>query len=77
MKTPDKIYIPGDMDSIGFEVLQMKSPGDVEYIRKDMLVGWLKLSWAVCLPPVEGKDKPIYAASREAFQAVIDKIESI
>lgn len=77
MKTPDKIYVPGDTDPIGFEAYQKKYPGDVEYIRKDTLLEWLKLSWAVCLPPVEGKDKPIYAASREAFQAVIDKIESI
>ena len=42
MKTPDKIFLPGDIDWPSAAILTLgNQPGDVEYIRKDALLEWI------------------------------------
>lgn len=43
MKTPDKIYIPNDIKVTAAALLTNGiQEGDVEYIRKDALMEWVK-----------------------------------
>lgn len=42
MKTPDKIFLPGDIDWPSAAILTLgNQPGDIEYIRKDALLEWI------------------------------------
>ena len=68
MRTPDKIYVPGDTDPIGFEAYQKKYPGDVEYIRKDTLLEWAK-------EKVSSHEFDQFV--RIAYESVVNKIESL
>ena len=43
MKTPDKIFLPGDTDWPSAAILTLgNQPGDVEYIRKDAVLELLQ-----------------------------------
>lgn len=43
MKAPDKIFLPDDIDWPSAAILTLgNQPGDVEYIRKDVLMELLK-----------------------------------
>lgn len=66
MKAPDKIYI--DEDLIAYYSLMDRHDGDLEYIRKDTLLEWVKEIKRICkgAEPIE-----------KAYQTVIDKIESL
>ena len=43
MKTPDKIFLPGYIDWTSAALLTLgNQPNDIEYIRKDVLLEWVK-----------------------------------
>ena len=78
MKAPDKIYvnIPGDYWHVaGSE----RTVNDIEYIRKDALLEWLKLAVECYSHPdtVNVVDTIRCEGKKWAFQDVINKIESI
>lgn len=75
LKTPDKIFLPGDIDWPSAAILTLgNQPGDVEYIRKDTLLEWaknLKERWEE--PPMS-RHSPgcVYM-----LEQLIDKIETL
>ena len=76
--TPDKIYvnIPGDY---WHRVDSDKTVNDIEYIRKDTLLEWLKLAVECYSHPdtVNVVDTIRCEGKKWAFQNVINKIESL
>ena len=66
MEAPDKIFI--DEDLIAFHVLQTKHDGDIEYIRKDVLMEWAK-------EHQEGERQGSYTWS--CYQIFIDKLNEM
>lgn len=70
---PDKIFI--DEDLISFHVLQTKHDGDIEYIRKDVLVELLKEKRKSIKECSATKERKVAALS--VFDFLIDKIESL
>ena len=66
MKTPDKIYIPGEWLCIPKNHFETEdSPGATEYIRKDALLEWAKFK------------RFEVPGNGEAYQELIDKINSL
>lgn len=62
---PNKIYI--DEDLINYHCLTYRCDGDLEYIRKDVLLEWVKLAYGkVSMNPFD---------CSEAFDELIGKIE--
>ena len=67
MKAPDKIFLPGDIDLPSAAILTLgNQPDDVEYIRKDALLEWLK----------DRRAEHSFEV-RKAYQRTIEKIESL
>lgn len=75
MEAPDKIYMPNELLS---EEWQRHIEGeDTAYIRKDTLLEYLRNKFAIVDSHLKAQDDPVWWGQRNAFQQVIDKIESI
>jgi len=72
---PDKIYMPNELLS---EEWQRHIEGeDTAYIRKDVLLKYLRNEFAIVDSYLKAQDDPVWWGQLNAFQQVIDKIESI
>lgn len=78
-KSPDKIFLPGYIDLPSAAILTLgNQPGDVEYIRKDALLEFLKKNVNEIEIAMEtGADDPVLWGQRNAFKQVIDKINAM
>ena len=78
MEAPDKIYIC----DFGSELSQDWHTEhcyekDIEYIRKDALLKYLRNEFDIVDFHLKAQDDPVWWGQRNAFQQVIDKIESL
>ena len=72
MKAPTKIFVPAEMDPLGFEAYRKRYPGDIEFIRKDELTAWLK----DMIDIYDGSDE--YDTGRRiAYRDVLEKISEV
>ena len=83
--SPNKIFIPENLDWPSAAILTFgNKPGDVEYIRKDALLEWLRKEYETIFFYYE-KMKNVTgcvgdtssSGKAEAYKNVIDKIESL
>ena len=73
MKAPDKIVMPEAASQLRFTMTE-----SVEYIRKDALLEWAKDLKHVYEVPVNNHEaSKICRTKAEAFQMIIEKIESL
>ena len=74
---PNKIYV--DEDLIFYYSLTDRHVGNLEYIRKDALLEWLRKEYEVSKWFYETHAKPgeLHTGKCEAYKQVIDKIESL
>lgn len=73
---PNKIFI--DEDLIVFHCLTDRHDLDLEYIRKDALLDFLKKKVNEIEIAMEtGADDPVLWGQRNAFKQVIDKLNSM
>ena len=82
MKIPDKIYIEirhpfrnEFTEMVGFE--NKGNSEDIEYIRKDALLEYLRKEGAIVDFHLKAKDDPVWWGQSNAFKQVIDKINSL
>lgn len=77
LKTPDKIFVSGDIDwpSAAFLTLG-NQPGDTEYIRKDALLEWAKEHKRVI--ETRGDERDAYSRGEySVLSSLIDKLDSM
>lgn len=76
MEAPDKIYIQPNAHDRWFEG---NKPNDnfVEYIRKEALLEYLRKEYALVDFHLKAQDDPVWWGQRNAFQQVIDKLNSL
>ena len=76
MKVPDKIYMPNELLS---EEWQRHIEGqDTEYIRKDALLEWTKEKLEEYVKKqYDSNNDPVHWGQRNAFQQVIDKLNTL
>ena len=77
MKAPDKVFFPNDINLLTKISLVLKQEGDICYIRKDTLLKYLRNEFAIVDFHLKAQDDPVWWGQRNAFQQVIDKIESL
>ena len=71
--TPDKIFI--DEDLIAYHCLTDRHDGDIEYIRKDALLEWLKMKTETAeIVVANSVDRWV---TRQVYKQVIDKLEAM
>lgn len=75
---PDKIYLHRTFHLGMLSVTEIDITGqDEQYIRKDALLKYLRNEFAIVDFHLKAQDDPVWWGQRNAFQQVIDKIESI
>lgn len=77
MEAPDKVFFPNDINLLTKLSLVLKQEGDICYIRMDTLLKYLRNEFAIVDFHLKGQDDPVWWGQRNAFQQVIDKIESL
>lgn len=76
MEAPDKIFINEDV--IALHILQTKYDGDIEYIRKDTMLDWIKAQlkeneeWREVCP-----DDRFFGGEEVAYDYVIEMINKL
>lgn len=83
MKAPDRIYVDesritklgGLADAIVPD--NRVEASNVCYVRKDALLEWAKEMHADLTKKLEAQDDPVWWGQRNAFQQVIDKLNSM
>lgn len=83
MEAPDKIYMTpsyGEPDNVllaSFSKSHLDYHRDIEYIRKDALLEFLRKEYALVDFHLKAQDDPVWWGQRNAFQQVIDKLNSM
>ena len=74
---PDKIYI--EQKAVMYDLVNTEpcKPDDYEYIRKDALLEWAKEKFSDLTKKFEAQDDPVWWGQRNAFQQMIDKLNSL
>jgi len=83
MEAPDKIYLrefkEGGLSQVwsGIKPTEETIIALPEYIRKDALLEYLRKEYALVDFHLKAKDDPVWWGQRNAFQQVIDKLNSM
>lgn len=85
MEAPDKIYRHRTTGNLrlngayyGYNPPKIRYNDIItEYIRKDILLEYLRREYALVDFHLKAQDDPVWWGQRNAFQQVIDKIESL
>ena len=75
MKAPDRIYMPNEL--LSEEWTRHIEGQDTDYIRKDALMEWVKTEFTDITERLKAQDDPVWWGQRNAFQQIIDKINSL
>ncbi len=74
MKAPNKLYFDGKSSACERPIFSSRN---IEYIRKDALMEWVKTEFTDITERLKAQDDPVWWGQRNAFQQVVDKINSL